>query len=207
MEYLPISKSVKIYKTSKTALTRLANKNIDTKNIRKENSMFLISVELLESKYEKRVSSSAKENRTRVNTEPNTTEPQKESIGIQTSTEPKKEKENSNELVTALKSQNEFLQSQIIEKDKQLNDKSSQIDKLLQRQYEQNSIIQTLQNRFDGMERKIDTSTLLLSEKVSQKKEVAPGQTDQKNDNGFTIASAVMIILLVVAIIVFLTVK
>ncbi|WP_445956645.1 hypothetical protein [Yeosuana sp.] len=205
MEYLPISEASKIYKTSKTALTRLANKNINSKHIKKENKMFLISVELLESKYEKRVSSSEKENRTRVNTKPNTHEPQKESIGIQTSNQSEPLPKNDTELVTILKTQNEFLQSQIIEKDKQLHDKSSQIDKLLQRQYEQNSIIQTMQNRFESIGQQIDTSTLLLSEKLKENKSL-PGSA-KENDNGFTVAAAVMILLLVVMIIVYLTVK
>ena len=98
-----------------------------------------------------------------------------------------------------LKSENEFLKNEI-------GNKQKTIDTLLERQFEQNTIIQTLQSRIDGIGNKIDNSVMLLSEKVKENKNVPP-EPEKQNDNGFTIASAVMILLLVLMIIVFLTVK
>lgn len=212
MEYLPISEATKIYKISKTALTRLANKNINDKHIKKENKMFLVSVELLESKYKKRVSSPVKESEAQAE---HVTEHVRTIDRTRANTsEPKKENENQNEkigleLVNSLKSQNEFLQNQIIVKDVQLDKKDSQIENLLQRQFEQNSIIQTMQNRFEGLQNGIDNGVKMLSESVKENKPISLGRNESEkgNDNGFTIASAIMIMLLVLAIIVFLTVK
>lgn len=193
MEYLPISKAVEIYKISKTSLTRLANKNINSVSVKKENGMFLISVELLDEKYEKRVSSLAKETehttehvRTISRTRANTSEPKKDT--------------NENEVVNLLKSENEFLK-------KEVGNKQKTIDTLLQRQSEQNIIIQTLNNKIETLSNKVESSVPLLIEAVKENKPVTPVPADKSNDNGFTIASAIMIILLVVMIVVYLTVK
>lgn len=190
MKFLSIKQALQKYEVSQTTLTRFARTHQKTENVKKENRKYFILDSFLASHFQ-------------------LVDNHLDSLTIQTSNQSEQKKESSTkekelELVTILKSQNEFLQNQIIEKDKQLNDKSNQIDKLLQRQFEQNTIIQTLQNRFEGMERKIDNSVLLVSEKVKENKNVVH---DKQNDNGFTIASAVMIILLVVMIIVYLTVK
>ncbi len=184
MKFLSIKQALQKYEVSQTTLTRFARTHQNSKEVKKENRKFFISDSLLASHFQ-------------------VMDNHLDSLTIQTSnqSEPKKENSKELELITVLKTQNEFLQSQIVEKD-------SQINKLLQRQSEQNIIIQTLQNNFDGMERKIDSSTNLLSEKVTQKNEVGPNNGMEKgNDNGFTIAASIMIILLVVAIIVFMTVK
>lgn len=177
-EFLSIKKATEKYKASSSTITRFARQNSKTKFVKKENGKFLVSDSLLKAKFEKVESH--------------------DDLRIQTSNQSEPLPKNENELVTALKSENDFLRSQITSKD-------SQIDKLLQRQYEQNTIIQTLQSRIDSIGNKIDSSVLLLSEKIKENKN-APGPT-KENDNGFTIASSVMIILLVLAIIVFLTVK
>jgi hypothetical protein len=171
-DFLTIKQASTKYSVSASTITRFARKNEHTKFVSKENGKYLISDSLLKTSFEKAENHAPVETKT----------------------------ENSNEkVINFLQSQNEFLQSQIIEKD-------SQIQNLLQRQFEQNTIIQTLQNRFEGIGNKIDSSVLLLSEKVKENKEVAP-EPEKQNDNGFTIASAVMILLLVLMIIVYLTVK
>jgi hypothetical protein len=193
-EYLTIKEAAAKYKKGSSTITRFVREHQKTKFVKKEKGRFLVSDSLLSSNFEK------------VETH--------EHLEIQTSnqSEPKKEIEKEkigSELVHALKSENEFLRSQISKKDSQIDKKDSQIENLLQRQFEQNSIIQTMQNRFDLIGTKIDSSVLLLSEKVNENKPIPPGRNDNEkgNDNGFTIASAIMIILLVVAIIVFLIMK
>jgi len=180
MKFLSIKDALQKYEVTQTTLTRFARTHQKTKNVKKENRKYFILDSFLASHFQVVAN-------------------HLDSLTIQTSNQSEKKESSTKEkeLVTALKSENEFLKSQIAKKD-------SQIDKLLERQFEQNTIIQTLQNRFEGMERKIDNSVLLVSEKVKENKNVVH---DKQNDNGFTIASAVMIILLVVMIIVYLTVK
>ena len=100
-----------------------------------------------------------------------------------------------------------ILREQLSTKDVQLREKDKQIDKLLQRQSEQNIIIQTLNNKIEGLSNKVESSVPLLIEAVKENKPVAPVPQEKSNDNGFTIASAIMIILLVVMIVIYLTVK
>jgi hypothetical protein len=169
MKFLTIKEALQEYEVSQTTLTRFARTHEKSKEVKKENRKFSISDSLLASHFQKRNSHLASQT-------------------IQISHSEEKE---SDTVANILKSQNEFLQSQIVEKD-------SQINKLLQRQSEQNIIIQTLQNRMDLIGTKIDDSVLLLAEKVSK----TPPSEDK--DNGFTIAAALMIILLVITIIIFL---
>ncbi|WP_338794310.1 hypothetical protein [Bernardetia sp. MNP-M8] len=184
--FLSIKQALEKYEASQTTLTRFARENQKTKNVKKEGGKFYILDSFLASHFQAVNSHLVSQ-----------------TISANSHSEEKKDSKKDLELVTILKTQNEFLQNQIKEKDKQLNDKSSQIDKLLQRQYEQNSIIQTMQNRFENLQNGIDNGVKMLSESVKEQKPV----TEKGNDNGFTIASAVMIILLVVMIIIYLTVK
>lgn len=153
-EFLSIKKASEKYKASSSTITRFARQNQKTKFVKKENGKFLISDSLLKTNFEK------------VETH--------DDLQIQTSNN-QSEPVPKNELVTALKSENDFLRSQITSKD-------SQIDKLLQRQYEQNTIIQTLQSRIDSIGNKIDSSVLLLSEKVKENKNTPDQQKKMITD-------------------------
>ena len=141
-EYLTIKEAAKNYNVSSSTITRFARGHQKTKFVKKEKGRFLVSDSLLSSNFEKAEIHEPSE--------------------IQTSNQ---SKENDNNLMVAtLKSENEFLRSQSIEKDKQINT-------LLQRQFEQNSIIQTLQNRIENIGTKIDNSVLLISNKVKENKD------------------------------------
>ncbi len=211
MKFLSIKDALQKYEVTQTTLTRFARTHQKTKNVKKENRKYFILDSFLASHFQ--VVASHLDSLT-IHTS-NQSEPKKES----STNEKDKNLESGkigSELVNSLKSQNEFLQSQIISKDVQLSkmdsqlvEKDNQINKLLQRQYEQNSIIQTMQNRFDLVGKQIDTSTLLISEKVTQKNEVIPGisQTEKGNDNGFTIASAILILLAVALLVLFVAYK
>lgn len=186
MKFLSIKDALQKYEVTQTTLTRFARTHQKTKNVKKENRKYFILDSFLASHFQ-------------------TMDSHLDSLTIQTSnqSEPKKESSKELEIVTILKSQNEFLQNQIIEKD-------SQINKLLQRQSEQNIIIQTLQNRFEVLQNGIDNGVKMLSESMKENKEVPPGRNDKQNDNsnyGYTLASSVMIILLVIMIVIYLTVK
>jgi hypothetical protein len=174
-EYLTISEASKKYKKSSSTITRFVRSNKQTKFVKEEKGKYLVSDAFLATNF-KKVETHAP-------------------VEIQTSNQ---SKENDNSLVNTLKSENEFLRSQSIEKDKQINT-------LLQRQFEQNSIIQTLQNRIESIGTKIDNSVLLISDKVKENKPVASNNIDNSN-YGYTLASSVMIILLVIMIIIFLIV-
>ena len=178
-EYLSIRQASEKYKISSSTITRLARQNENTNFVKKEKGKFLVSDFFLSTNFEK----------VEIKEVINHDEPKKES------------KEIDNNLVSILQNQNEFLQNEITNKNKV-------IDTLLERQFEQNTIIQTMQNRFDGIGNKIDSSVLLLSDKVKENKTVRPGTIQNESSNfGYTVASSVMIILLVLAIIVFLSVK
>ena len=166
-------------------ITRFARAHQKTKQVKKEKGRFLISDSLLAANFEKEEKHAPVEIQNFNQAEPKAKNLESEQIG--------------SELVTMLKSENEFLKNEI-------GNKQKTIDTLLERQFEQNTIIQTLQSRIDGIGNKIDNSVMLLSEKVKENKNVPP-EPEKQNDNGFTIASAVMILLLVLMIIVFLTVK
>lgn len=232
-EFLTIKEAAAKYQKGSSTITRFVREHQKTKFVKKEKGRFLVSDSLLSSNFEKvevkeiigadHAPAKEKENDNSlvVDTlkseneflrsqivlkdvqlnERNSQIETHEHLEIQTSTEPKKEKEKiGSELAQTLKSENEFLKTEI-------GNKQRTIDTLLERQFEQNTIIQTLQSRIDGIGNKIDNSVLLLSEKVKENKQVAPGPLQEKgNDNGFTIASSVMIILLVIMIIVFLIV-
>jgi len=121
--FLSIKQALEKYEASQTTLTRFARENQKTKNVKKEGGKFYILDSFLASHFQAVNSHLVSQ-----------------TISANSHSEEKKDSKKDLELVTILKTQNEFLQNQIKEKDKQLNDKSSQIDKLLQRQYEQNSI-------------------------------------------------------------------
>ncbi len=210
MKFLSIKEAVQNYKTSRATITRLAKKHEQTENVKKEKGKYFILDSFLNTHFLKMSNSNTQLLKTS-----NSDKSQKQFS--------KGKKENDlesgkigSELVNSLKSQNEFLQSQIISKDVQLSkmdsqlvEKDNQINKLLQRQYEQNSIIQTMQNRFESLQNGIDNGVKILSENVKEQKPVTYTVTENEkgNDNGFTIASAVMIILLVLMIVIYLTVK
>lgn len=184
-EYLSIRQASEKYKMSSSTLTRFARSNENTNFVKKEKGRFLILDSLLSSNFEKvEKEILITDNR---HDEPN----QKTEI-----------KENDNILmVSQLQKENEFLRMEI-------GNKNKTIDTLLQRQLESNTIIQTLQNRFESIGTKIDNSVLLLSEKVKENRPVTSTIKEKDTSNfGYTVASSVMIILLVLAIIIFLTIK
>jgi hypothetical protein len=179
-EYLTISEASKKYKKSSSTITRFARQNEKSNFVKKEKGKYLVSDAFLAANF-KKVENHAP-------------------VEIQTSNQNEKKEIDKfgSEFINSLKSENEFLRSQSIEKDKQINT-------LLQRQFEQNSIIQTLQNRIESIGTKIDNSVLLISDKVKENKPVASNNIDNSN-YGYTLASSVMIILLVIMIIIFLIV-
>lgn len=190
MKFLSIKEAVLNYKTSRATITRFAKKHQQTKNVKKENGKYFILDSFLDTHFLKMTTQN-----TQILKMSNS---QNQSSKTEKNGDLENEKIKS-ELVTILKSENEFLKNEI-------GNKQKTIDTLLERQFEQNTIIQTLQGRIDGIGNKIDNSVMLLSEKVKENKNV-PSGLEKQNDNGFTIASAIMILLLVLAIVVFLTVK
>jgi hypothetical protein len=172
-EFLSIKQASKKYKVSASTITRFVREHQKTKFAKKEKGKFLILDSLLNANFEK------VENKELTNQD-NQDKPKKESDNL---------------IVDTLKSENEFLRSQLVGKDKQ-------IDTLLQRQLESNTIIQTLQS---NLSTKIDNSLPLLVGAVKESKQVAPS-TNTDNFN-FTVWAALLVLLLVVAIIIFLTVK
>lgn len=185
-DFLTIKEASQKYEVSVSTITRLARQSSKTKFVRKEKGKYLVSDSFLSTNYEKAESKSS----------------------VVTPTPLQKENGKNFEVESILKTENEYLKSQIDKKDSQILEKDRQINKLLQRQFEQNTIIQTMQNKIETLSSRIDNGVKMLSESVKENKTPPPIQTSNDNSNfGFTIATAVMIILLVVMIIVYLTVK
>lgn len=188
-DFLQISKAIEIFDTSYSSVQRLCRKEKAGKRVKKVKNKYVIAYSLLSEHFELK-------DTTKERTPPAKEEERKISLSAGNGRE--NEEESQKLLINSLNSQIDYLKSQITSKD-------SQIDKLLQRQSEQNIIIQTLQT---SLSNKIDSSVPLLVDAMKENKPVAPAPAPQKeNDNGFTLAASIMIVLLVVMIIVYLTVK
>ena len=178
-DFLQISKAIEIFDTSYSSIQRLCRKEKSTKRVKKRSNKYVIQYSLLKEHFDLL----EKEPTTRPPKidKPNNTAGSVGAVGVD------------NRLVDSLTIQIDYLKSQI-------NSKDSQIDKLLQRQSEQNIIIQTLQT---SLSNKIDSSVPLLVDSIKEVRTVPTPPAE--NDNGFTIASAVLILLLVALLILFVS--
>jgi len=180
-DFLQISKAIEIFNTSYSSIQRLCRKEKMSKRVKKKSNKYVIQYSLLIEHFDLKASEK----------EPTTPRPKidepKQTAGAGSD----------DKLVDTLNSQIDFLTSQI-------NSKDSQIDKLLQRQFEQNTIIQTLQT---SLSNKIDSSVPLLIDSIKEVRTPAPATppAPAENDNGFTIASAVLILLTVLLLILFVS--
>lgn len=178
--FLSISKAIEIFDTSYSSVQRLCRKEKNSKRVKKKSNKYIIQYSLLSEHFKL------------------LERPQKQGTSKQgTPTHVEKDEPNLDSqkvFIESLNSQIDFLKIQMTNKD-------NQIDKLLQRQSEQNIIIQTLQT---SLSNKIDSSVPLL---VDTMKETRPHTTPTppNNDNGFTIAAAVLILLTVALLILFVT--
>lgn len=189
MKFLSIKEAQDQYDTSRTTLTRLANKHKATKDVEVRKRKFYISTTLLDKHFPQSTHSD--------NTDIQSTQMSTQNNHTQNASSKTENRENTKDVDLV-----KFLQDQITEKDVQLREKDKQIDKLLQRQSEQNIIIQTMQNRFEGLQNGIDNGVKLLSEKTKE-----TNRSHKSTDNGFTIASAILILLAVALLVVFLIYK
>ena len=189
MKFLSIKEAQDQYDTSRTTLTRLANKHKTTKDVEVRKRKFYISTTLLDKHFPQSTHSD--------NMDIQSTQMSNQNNHAQNQSSKTENRETTKDVDLV-----KFLQDQITEKDVQLKEKDNQINKLLQRQSEQNIIIQTMQNRFEGLQNGIDNGVKLLSEKTKE-----TNHSHKGTDNGFTIASAILILLAVALLVVFLIYK
>ncbi|WP_338770423.1 hypothetical protein WAF17_22595 (plasmid) [Bernardetia sp. ABR2-2B] len=183
-EFLQISKAIEIFDTSYSSVQRLCRKEKAGKRVKKKSNKYIIQYSLLKEHFKLKESTKVRTPPHVEKAEPNNMAGSLSAAGAAGSDD---------RLIDSLNSQIDFLTSQI-------NSKDSQIDKLLQRQSEQNIIIQTLQT---SLSNKIDSSVPLLVDSIKEVRTVPAPPPAQNNDNGFTVAAAILILLTILLIVLF----
>jgi hypothetical protein len=175
-EFISIKKAVSLTGKSEQKMIRLWENNRKTKLVKEKHGKRYIALSLLEKKY-----NVGDETQIHIKTDPLQTEPLKPDI-----------KDSSTEAQLLV----EVLKSQLIEKDKQLSLKDTQITQLIERTREQNNIIFSLEQHQQQLESKLSVALPEVN-----KADIDQIQTTEKPQINYIFMALVMLLVGVVLII------